>query len=162
MAKKKKHLPDVEFIANHSLSDCVDKLEYLAISLFAQEINLRIEVKPIDREKWVFEAQKKVERTHEIIEARGSLLKMDDLTTLVTIDSYVSEKTMKVASAGFIILLIVFLGLGTFFLYLHSYAIAIFIISIGLMWLIRGLVEGNANAKRQEQLLRNHIKRSLD
>jgi hypothetical protein len=159
---KKKPEPDVEFVAQFSLSACVDRLETLHGSESESGNRLHIQVDPIDSTRWKFKATRR--SLHRIkIEVRGSLLKRDELSTIVLIRGYTSQETAQWINAIFVVLLLIILGIMSFFLAAKALVLVILIALVTLFPLFSWrFVDFDGQSTTDRQQLEQLIKRSLE
>lgn len=159
---KKKPEPDVEFIAQFSLSACVDRLEALNALVTETTSELDIQVDPINSQTWRFKAQRQAS-DKIIVQVTGSLLQKSELSTLVTIKGYTGEQTAKWVNAIFMIILLVALSIMSILIAAHALALAIF---FGLFTLpplfIWRFVEFERRGQLDKQRLEQLIKRTLE
>jgi hypothetical protein len=159
---KKKPEPDVEFVAQFSLSACVDRLE--ALNDFESELGnrLHIQVDPVHSTRWEFKATRR--SLHKImIEVRGSLLKRDELSTIVLIKGYTGQETAQWINAIFVILLLIILGIMSILIAAKAFVLVILIAIIVLFPLFSWrFVEFDNQSTIDRQRLEQLIKRSLE
>ena len=159
---KKKHEPDIEFIALFSLSTCVDRLEDLGRSEFAITDDLRIRVDPIDAETWIFRASRPA-FGRLTVEINGSLLKKDDTSTLIIIKGNWSEGTAQFINAIFVILLLIILGATSIFIAAKDWGLALLIASVGLLPLFNWRFNDfESRIITEGQRLHHHIRQTLE